>query len=125
MRPILWLAVIVGCGLALAVPWYLNSGQRVVLYCAQDQEFAVGILERFRAETGLRVGAKYDTEADKSVSLYLELVKEAHPAALRRVLEQRNPVHDPAAAPGTAPALCQPRRRQAQTFPSCRRLPRP
>ncbi len=78
MRPILWLAVIVGCGLALAVPWYLNSGQRVVLYCAQDQEFAVGILERFRAETGLRVGAKYDTEADKSVSLYLELVKEAH-----------------------------------------------
>jgi iron(III) transport system substrate-binding protein len=47
-----------------------------VLYCAQDEEFAKEVLEQFRQETGLRVTPKFDTEADKSVSLYLELVKE-------------------------------------------------
>jgi iron(III) transport system substrate-binding protein len=48
----------------------------VVLYCAQDQEFATGILETFQQRTGLSVAPKYDTEADKSVSLYVELVHE-------------------------------------------------
>jgi iron(III) transport system substrate-binding protein len=77
MRLLLSLGVGLACFLALGLMWYLNSGPRVVLYCAQDQEFAVGILQRFRDQTGLRVDPKYDTEADKSVSLYLEIVKEA------------------------------------------------
>jgi iron(III) transport system substrate-binding protein len=57
--------------------WYLWPGPRVVLYCAQDQDFARDVLEEFRRRTGLAVAPKFDTEADKSVSLYLELVKEA------------------------------------------------
>src|SRR5262249_45419699 len=52
------------------------SEPRVVLYCAQDEEFAVPILEEFRHSSGLTVAPKYDTEADKSVSLYQELVAE-------------------------------------------------
>jgi iron(III) transport system substrate-binding protein len=48
----------------------------VVLYCAQDQEFAEEVLPEFTGRTGLAVAPKYDTEADKSVSLYLELVRE-------------------------------------------------
>src|SRR5437879_4628915 len=50
--------------------------QRVVLYCAQDEEFAQGLLNDFTERTGLPVHVKYDTEADKSVSLYTELVRE-------------------------------------------------
>src|SRR5262249_13198800 len=49
---------------------------RVVLYCAQDQEFAEGILADFTAQTGLVVAPKYDTEATKSVSRSVELVRE-------------------------------------------------
>ena len=52
------------------------AGKRVVLYCAQDQEFAELILPEFTKGTQIRVDPKYDTEADKSVSLYTELVKE-------------------------------------------------
>jgi iron(III) transport system substrate-binding protein len=50
--------------------------ERVVLYCAQDEEFAQGLLDAFTERTGLPVHVKYDTEADKSVSLYTELVHE-------------------------------------------------
>ena len=34
------------------------------------------MLEQFRRKTGLDVTPKFDTEADKSVSLYVELVKD-------------------------------------------------
>lgn len=64
---ILGIALMVGCG---------GSKPRVVLYCAQDQEFAEQSLGEFTRRTGLQVAPKYDTEADKSVSLYLELLKE-------------------------------------------------
>src|SRR5262249_22925600 len=57
-----------------------ESRPRVVLSCAQDQEFAEGILAEFERRTGIEVATKYDTEADKSVSLYYELVTEKeHP----------------------------------------------
>ncbi|HVS37145.1 MAG TPA: extracellular solute-binding protein [Gemmataceae bacterium] len=48
----------------------------VVLYCAQDKEFAEGILGQFRDNTGLAATPKFDTEADKSVSLVVELQSE-------------------------------------------------
>jgi iron(III) transport system substrate-binding protein len=48
-----------------------------VLYCAQDQEFAAQILPAFTHRTGLAVAPQYDTEANKSVSLYEALVREA------------------------------------------------
>ncbi|MBV9126362.1 MAG: extracellular solute-binding protein [Planctomycetes bacterium] len=50
---------------------------RVVLYCAQDQEFAEQLFDDFTRQTGVEVAPHYDTEADKSVSLYEELVREA------------------------------------------------
>jgi iron(III) transport system substrate-binding protein len=53
-----------------------SAEPRVVLYSAQDEEFAQGLLADFTAHTGLRVDVKYDTEANKSVSLYTELVQE-------------------------------------------------
>jgi iron(III) transport system substrate-binding protein len=48
----------------------------VALYCAQDQEFAEGLLRQFTEQTGIDVDVKYDTEANKSVSLYTELIQE-------------------------------------------------
>jgi iron(III) transport system substrate-binding protein len=61
-----FLFVIAGCGGA--------ANPRVVLYCAQDQEFAEASLADFTQRTGITVATKFDTEADKSVSLYQELV---------------------------------------------------
>jgi iron(III) transport system substrate-binding protein len=58
----------VGCG---------GSQPRVVLYCAQDREFADAALAEFKQRSGVTVAPKFDTEADKSVSLYVELVNEA------------------------------------------------
>ena len=53
---------------------------RVVLYCAQDREFASDILSDFTQETEIATVAKYDTEAQKSVSLATELTQEIdHP----------------------------------------------
>jgi iron(III) transport system substrate-binding protein len=46
------------------------------VYCAQDRDFAVPLLDDFRQQTGLPVVPKYDTEKNKSVSLYEELVAE-------------------------------------------------
>jgi iron(III) transport system substrate-binding protein len=50
---------------------------RVVLYCAQDREFAEALLADFTRETGLAVAPKFDTEANKSVSLAAELEQES------------------------------------------------
>jgi iron(III) transport system substrate-binding protein len=60
-------AALAGCG---------GSRPRVVLYCAQDREFAIDLLNRFEEESGLKVAAKFDTEANKSVGLYREIVAE-------------------------------------------------
>lgn len=49
---------------------------RVVLYCAQDREFAEAVLADFTARTGIEVAPKFDTEADKSVGLVEELIRE-------------------------------------------------
>jgi iron(III) transport system substrate-binding protein len=48
----------------------------VVLYCAQDRPFAEKLLEDFRARAGVTVDVKFDTEANKSVGLYREIVAE-------------------------------------------------
>src|ERR671933_162193 len=54
-----------------------SSDSRVVLYCAQDREYADAVLADFTKATGLAVAPKFDTEAQKSVGLYPELVREA------------------------------------------------
>jgi iron(III) transport system substrate-binding protein len=53
-----------------------GSRPRVVLYCAQDREFAVDLLKEFTERTGLDVTPKFDTEANKTVGLYTEIVAE-------------------------------------------------
>lgn len=53
---------------------------RVVVYCAQDEEFARGVFADFQASAALTIAPKFDTEANKSVSLATELEAEAgHP----------------------------------------------
>jgi iron(III) transport system substrate-binding protein len=66
----------------LAAPLALAAGcarreSRLVIYCAQDREFAEGLLADFTRETGLAIEPKFDTEANKSVGLAVELEKEA------------------------------------------------
>ncbi len=76
--------MVVFAGILLAS---LNSSKRklqqqVVLYCAQDQDFAEPILKDFEKETGIQVRAVYDSEAVKTVGLANRLLAErAHPQA--------------------------------------------
>jgi iron(III) transport system substrate-binding protein len=51
-----------------------SAKYRVVLFCAQDQQFAEASLADFTEKSGLPVAPKFDTEADKSLSLYVELL---------------------------------------------------
>ena len=66
--PVRLLAGVAGCG---------QRDQRVVVYCADDHEFAEGILREFERRSGIKVETRYDTEANKSVGLYEDLVREA------------------------------------------------
>ncbi len=50
---------------------------KVVVYCALDQVFAEPLLARFERETGLRVEARYDVEASKTVGLVNSIRAEA------------------------------------------------
>jgi iron(III) transport system substrate-binding protein len=52
-------------------------GPEVTVYCAHDREFAEPMLEKFEADTGIRVTVRYDSEANKAVGLYEELLHEA------------------------------------------------
>jgi iron(III) transport system substrate-binding protein len=54
-----------------------SQQKRIVLYCAQDKEFAEQILADFEHQAALPVTAHYDSEANKSVGLYDDLVREA------------------------------------------------
>jgi iron(III) transport system substrate-binding protein len=54
-----------------------EAEKRVVVYCAQDEEFAEGVFHDFQAESGQAIAPKFDTEANKSVSLAAELEREA------------------------------------------------
>src|SRR4051794_41006820 len=60
--------ILIGCG--------KSAKDRVVVYCALDREFAEPILKDFGAKTGLQVVPRWDTEANKSVGLYEDLVRE-------------------------------------------------
>ena len=53
------------------------SQKEVVLYCSVDQEFAEPIIAQFEKESGIKVLARYDTEASKTVGLVQRLRSEA------------------------------------------------
>src|SRR4051812_38439924 len=50
---------------------------RVVVYCAHDREFADPLLKAYQERTGVEVMLRFDTEANKSVGLYEDLIREA------------------------------------------------
>jgi iron(III) transport system substrate-binding protein len=66
--------------LALALLGCGRSDPRVVVYCAQDEEFAKQVFADFTSRSGLQILPSYDTEAAKSVLLYEKIIREAeHP----------------------------------------------
>jgi iron(III) transport system substrate-binding protein len=106
------------CAAGLAVLAGLAGGcrsgraDRVVLYCAQDREFAEGILKEFTAKNGLAVATRFDTEANKAVGLYEDLIREArHPRCdvhwnneiLATIRLQRQGLLEPYASPSAEP----------------------
>ena len=97
-----------------------STGSEVVVYTALDSEFSTPVFERFTAESGVAVLPKFDVESTKTVGLAEAIVAEQRPAALRRVLEQRNPAHLAAEAAGAAGGLPAAGRQGLS-----RRLPRP
>jgi iron(III) transport system substrate-binding protein len=89
-----------------------RPAERVVVYSAQDQEFAERVFADFAAGTGLSVMPKFDTEANKSVSLAAELEAEmARPRAdvhwnneiLATIRLARQGVYEPYSSPNAAP----------------------
>ena len=57
-----------------------HSGDRVIVYCAQDQVFAEPILAAFERETGIQPRALFDSEAVKTVGLANRILAERrHP----------------------------------------------
>jgi iron(III) transport system substrate-binding protein len=89
-----------------------RSEKRVVLYCAQDREFAEEILPDFTKRTGLEVIPKYDIESEKSVGLALEISREKNRPRcdvhwnneiLWTIRLQREGLLEPYASPSAAP----------------------
>lgn len=54
-----------------------GGGDDVTLYVALDEEHSRRLLEQFERESGLRVHARFDTEASKTVGLVSAIVEEA------------------------------------------------
>jgi iron(III) transport system substrate-binding protein len=82
------------------------------LYSAQDPEFAEEVLPQFTRQTGIEVLPKFDTEANKSVSLYAELVQEKNRPRcdvhwnneiLATIRLQRQGLLEPYESPASAP----------------------
>jgi len=81
IAPFAALLALVAAGL-----WLALSGESpdVVCYASVDDEVVRPMLERFRAETGLRVKVEVDTEATKSIGMANRLLKEGRPGARPR-----------------------------------------
>jgi iron(III) transport system substrate-binding protein len=61
----------------VGLPAGCSHEPRVVVYCAHDREFAEQILADFTQHTGLQVVPRYDSEANKGIGIYEDLVREA------------------------------------------------
>lgn len=58
------------------------AAREVVLYCAQDEEFAEPLLKEFTRDTGIKVLPVFDSEAVKTVAIATRLLAEReHPQA--------------------------------------------
>jgi iron(III) transport system substrate-binding protein len=105
-------ALIVVAACVLASTGCSQSSPRVVLYCAQDEEFAELVFDDFQKRTGVSIAPHYDTEATKSVSLYEELLREKdrprcdvhwNNEILSTIRLQRLGLLEPYASPSAAP----------------------
>jgi iron(III) transport system substrate-binding protein len=65
------------CALLLLAGAGCNQTDGVVVYCAHDQEFAEQILADFEKQAAFPVVTRFDSEANKSVGLFDDLVREA------------------------------------------------
>lgn len=104
------LRLIVTLGVLLAAGCGRDAG--VTVYCAHDREFAEAQLQRFTAETGIPVNTHYDSEANKAVGLYEDLLREAprprcdvhwNNEILATIRLQDRGVLEPYASPSAAP----------------------
>ena len=113
--------------LLLLAPGCRPAADRVVVYCAQDEEYAAGVFADFAAATRLAVAPKFDTEANKSVSLAVELEQDAgRPRAdvhwnneiVGTIRLARKGVYEPYSSPAAAgfPAWTRPAGRTWQAF---------
>lgn len=74
------LLIALGSALLFNILTCFKSGPEVVIYAAQDQQFAEPILKGFEKQTGIKVRAVYDSEAVKTVALANRLLAESsHP----------------------------------------------
>lgn len=73
----LFLAVAVAAIAVVAGVLMTRDQEGVTLYCATDEDLARPIVEEFEKRTGIRVKARYDTEAVKTVGLVTALREEA------------------------------------------------
>jgi iron(III) transport system substrate-binding protein len=62
----------------LAMPWLAScsADPDLVVYVSLDQEFSAPLIQEFEKETGLKVRAEFDTEANKTVGLARRLIEE-------------------------------------------------
>ncbi|QEL19792.1 extracellular solute-binding protein [Limnoglobus roseus] len=88
-----------------------KPADRVILYSAQDREFAEPLFGDFRRQSKLTLSPKFDTEANKSVSLAAELqAEQGHPRCdvhwnneiLNTIRLSRAGVYEPYASPDAA-----------------------
>jgi iron(III) transport system substrate-binding protein len=98
-------------GLSLLVAG-CTRGPEVTVYCAHDREFAESILQQFTKDTGIECNVRYDSEANKAVGLYEELLREAarprcdvhwNNEILATIRLQKNGVLAPYASPAAEP----------------------
>lgn len=81
-RSLAWAVFALGAALAGCRAPAEKPAAEVVLYCAADQEIAEPILAEFERTSGIKVLARYDSEAAKTVGLVQRIRSEAgRPAA--------------------------------------------
>lgn len=73
-----WLAaaVVALAAVVAAVQFGGRDAAEVVVYCAHDEVFADEVLHDFERQTGIRVTARYDSEATKSLGFVNMLIQE-------------------------------------------------
>jgi iron(III) transport system substrate-binding protein len=104
--------IAVGLTLSLIPAGCGGAKQQVRLYCAQDEEFTRHVFKTFTSRTGVEILSTFDTEADKSVSLYEKLVRESerprgdvywNNEILATIRLQRQGLLEPYASPSAEP----------------------